>query len=141
MMRKTLFGVILGTLLVLSACRGNGNSTSTANDKANATLVPVPAEFAGLTNPLGADAATQGAEVFRANCEMCHGPQGHGDGPAGQSLQPPPGNLAQLQTRAEDDYLFWRIHEGKPGTGMLAWKNILTEEQIWQAVSFIRTLK
>ena len=141
MMRNILFVIICGSFLLLSACGGNENSTLSPNDGADATLAPVPPEFAGRTNPLGGDAAAQGAEVFRANCETCHGPQGHGDGPAGQSLQPPPGNLAQLQTEAEDDYLFWRIHDGKPGTSMIAWKNILTEEQIWQAVSFIRTLQ
>jgi mono/diheme cytochrome c family protein len=138
-MRKILFVMILGGLLLLAACGGNEDSTSTSNE--NATPAPVPPEFAGRTNPLGAEAAAQGAEVFQTNCEMCHGPQGHGDGPAGQSLEPRPGNLAELQAKMEDDYLFWRIHDGKPGTSMVAWKNILTEEQIWQAISFIRTLR
>ena len=80
------------------------------------------------------------AEIFRTNCEMCHGAQGHGDGPAGGSLDPKPKNLALLQESAGDDYLYWRIHDGKPGTSMVAWKGILSEEQIWQLVSFIRTL-
>jgi len=56
-------------------------------------------------------------------------------------LDPKPKNLAALQENVADDYLFWRINEGKPGTSMVAWKGILTEEQIWQVVSFIRTLK
>ncbi|NTU55364.1 MAG: cytochrome c, partial [Anaerolineales bacterium] len=30
---------------------------------------------------------------------------------------------------------------GSPGTSMPPWKNVLTEEQIWQIVAFIRTLK
>jgi hypothetical protein len=60
---------------------------------------------------------------------------------AGQSLDPRPKNLADLQRIVGDDYLFWRIHEGKPGTSMISWNGILTDEQIWQAVSFIRTLK
>jgi mono/diheme cytochrome c family protein len=137
-MRQTIFMILMG-LLLLTACGGNGSSPSSENE--NATPAVVPDEYAGLTNPLGAEAAAEGAEVFRTNCEMCHGPQGHGDGPAGQSLEPRPGNLAQLQTKVGDDYLFWRIHEGKPGTSMVAWKAILTEEQIWEAVSFIRTLK
>ncbi|HUE98231.1 MAG TPA: cytochrome c [Anaerolineales bacterium] len=137
-MRKIIF-VIWASVLFLTACGGNGSSSSTQNQ--NATLAPVSAEYAGLTNPLGEDAADAGAEVFRINCEMCHGPQGNGDGPAGQSLEPKPGNLAELQTRAGEDYLFWRIHDGKPGTSMVAWKGILTDEQIWQTVSFIRTLK
>ena len=72
---------------------------------------------------------------------MCHGSQGHGDGPASGSLDPKPKNLAVLQESVDDDFLYWRISEGKPGTSMVAWKNILTEEQIWQAVSFIRSLK
>ena len=135
--RRIVF-LILASTFVLAACETSANSSGVDE---NATLAPVPSEYAGLTNPLGADAAGAGAEVFRTNCEMCHGSQGHGDGPAGQSLDPRPRNLAELQTKAGDDFLFWRISEGKPGTSMVAWKGILSEEQIWQVVSFIRKLK
>jgi len=138
MIKKILF-TILTSVLMLSACGGSSGSPSNANE--NATLAPVPTEYAGLTNPLEAGTATQGAEVFKTNCEVCHGPQGHGDGPAGQALDPHPRNLAELQTKASDDFLFWRIREGKPGTSMVAWKGILTDEQVWQVISFIRTLK
>lgn len=137
-MKKILFLVLAGSLL-LSAC---GNS-SESNDSPGSTepLATVPAEYAGKSNPFGGEAATDGAKVFQTNCETCHGPQGHGDGIASQSLEPKPRNLAVLQESVGDDYLFWRISEGKPGTSMIAWKSILTEEQIWQAVSFIRTLE
>ena len=137
MAKKILF-LILANLLMLTACSSGGNSSSVSE---NATLAPVPTEYAGLRNPLGADAANEGADVFHTNCETCHGPQGHGDGPAGQALDPRPRNLAELQTKASDDFLFWRIREGKLGTPMVAWKGILTDEQIWQAIAFIRTLK
>jgi mono/diheme cytochrome c family protein len=137
-MIKKIFFMILVNALILAACTTSGSS---ANANENATLAPVPTEYAGLTNPLGVEAATQGTEVFKTNCEMCHGPQGHGDGPAGQALDPRPRNLAELQTKASDDFLFWRIREGKPGTSMVAWKGILTDEQIWQVISFIRSLK
>ena len=137
MIKKSLFMIITG-LLIMTACN---NGTRPSNPAENATPVPVPPEYAGLTNPLGADAVSQGAHVFHTNCETCHGPQGYGDGLAGQALDPKPRNLAQLQTMAGDDFLFWRIREGKPGTSMVAWKGILTDTQIWQAISFIRTLK
>ena len=137
MAKKILF-LILANLLMLTACNSSGNSSSVSE---NATLAPVPTEYAGLRNPLSADAANEGAVVFHTNCETCHGPQGHGDGPAGQALDPRPRNLAELQTKASDDFLFWRIREGKPGTTMDAWKGILTDDQIWQAIAFIRTLK
>ena len=136
MIQKSL-SLVVTTMLILAAC--SSGSSSNANE--NATLAPVPSEYAGLTNPLGSDAAQAGAQVFHTNCETCHGPQGHGDGPAGQALDPKPRNLAVLQTTAGDDFLFWRIREGKPGTSMVAWKGILTDEQIWQVISFLHTLK
>ena len=136
-MNKLILLFLIGMLL-LSACGSGANSS---DQGIVGTLAPVPAEYAGKTNPLGSDAAEQGEEVFKSNCQMCHGPQGHGDGPASGSLEPKPQNLALLQQSAKDDYLFWRISEGKPGTAMLAWKGILSEEERWQVISFIRTLK
>ena len=134
-MKKGLLPVIFVIhVFILLAC-------GTSPTEENSTPAPVPTEFAGRTNPFGAGAAAAGAEVFKANCQSCHGPQGHGDGIAAQSLDPKPKNLAELQAIVGDDYLFWRIHQGKPGTAMIGWNGILTDEQIWQAVSFIRTLK
>lgn len=133
-MKKVLFVVLVLAALALAACGGGGAD-------AVATLAPVPAEYAGQANPLGADAAAEGANVFKINCEACHGPEGHGDGPAGVALDPQPKNLAELQATAGDDYLYWRINTGKEGTAMVAWKGVLTDEQIWQAVAFINTLK
>jgi len=131
-MKKVLFVVLLVAAVVLAAC---GSSAPPA------TPASVPAEYTGKTNPLSADAAAAGAEVFKANCEACHGPQGHGDGPAGAALDPKPKNLPELAVTVGDDYLFWRISAGKHGTSMVAWKGTLTDDQIWQAVAFIRTLK
>jgi mono/diheme cytochrome c family protein len=136
-MKKTIPTlIVLGTLLI-SAC----GSAADSDPQAIGTLESVPTEYAGKTNPLGADAATEGAKVFQVNCESCHGSQGHGDGPAGQALDPKPKNLPELAVKAGDDYLFWRIVTGKPGTSMVPWAGVLTDEQIWQVVVFIRTLK
>ena len=146
---KRLFDLLLTTLgaillspillilaaLILAACASSERTESTTG------LAPVPSEYAGKTNPLGSDAAAAGADLFQTNCTACHGPQGHGDGPAGASLDPAPKNLPELSATVEDDYLFWRISTGREGTAMVGWKGILTEEQIWQIVSFIRTLK
>jgi mono/diheme cytochrome c family protein len=133
-MKKVVFAVLVLLAVVLTACGGGAKTDPNA-------LATVPADWAGKTSPLGADAATKGAEVFKANCETCLGPQGHGDGPAGVALDPRPKNLAELQTRAGDDYLFWRINTGKEGTSMVPWQGVLTEEQIWEVIAYIRTLK
>ena len=133
-MRKIFFMMLLLAALVLTACGTSGAETVAPPDV-------VPADFAGKTNPLGADAADAGAKIYQANCVPCHGSQGHGDGPAAAALNPAPKNLAELQAQVGDDYLFWRINTGKDGTSMVSWKGILTEEQIWQVIAFIRTLK
>lgn len=136
-MRK-IAAVLFFSMFVLVSCSGG---VSQVEAQQNATLVSVPMAYAGKTNPFGVDAVTAGSQIFHTNCEVCHGVVGYGDGPAGQALEPRPKNLAELQTIASDDYLFWRINEGKPGTSMVAWKGVLTDEQIWQVISFIRTLQ
>jgi mono/diheme cytochrome c family protein len=137
-MKRVLFILLIVSTMGLAAC---GTSTAPTNPDVTATLEPVPAEYAGKTNPLGADAATAGATVFNTNCSACHGSQAHGDGPAGASLDPAPKNLVELSKVASDDYLFWRISTGRSGSAMVAWKGILTDEQIWQVIAYIHTLK
>jgi len=138
-MKKMLLILIITVILLLSACSSGNSGNNTSQE--TGSLEAVPAEFAGKANPLGTDASTEGAKVFKTNCETCHGPQGHGDGPIAEALDPKPKNLAELQTVAADDYLLWRISEGRSGTSMPPWKNILTEEQVWQVIAFVRTLK
>ncbi len=134
-MKKFFRIILLLTTLAMTSCAGASGSQD-AN-----TLESVPTEYAGLTNPFTADAASEGALIFQGYCESCHGPQGKGDGYAGQNLDPKPKDLAELQSVAGDDYLFWRVADGKPGTSMIPWRGILEDEQIWKVVAFIRTLK
>jgi len=92
-MKKIVY-VLFFSVFVLTACNG---STARSESQQSATLAPVPSGYAGKTNPLGADSATAGANVYHTNCEVCHGVVGYGDGPAGQALEPHPKNLAELQ--------------------------------------------
>ena len=131
-MKRKMFLLAL-VMLALTACGGGSKRTN-----APAVLESVPAEYAGKTNP-GGD-ATQGAAVFAENCAACHGEKGDGNSVIAQSITPPPANLVELQKKAGDDYLFWRISTGKPGTSMAPW-NHLGEDQIWNLVAYIRTLK
>jgi mono/diheme cytochrome c family protein len=128
--------ILLVSAIVLSAC-GSEDGASTAP----ISIPPVPAEYAGKTNPLGADAVAAGADVYKSNCAACHGDTGRGDGPAGKSLDTKPRNLVEFQSLVGDDYLYWRISTGIDGSAMIPWKGVLTDDQIWQVIAFIRTLK
>lgn len=140
-MKKFVFAVMLVLVLALSACGGGGNTSSSDTDAAE-----VPAGFAGKTNPHAGDAAAAqaGADIFATNCASCHGDAGAGDGPAGAALDPKPAALNNLPANLGDDFLFWRISEGGAmapfNSSMPAFKGVLTEDQIWQTVTFIRTL-
>lgn len=38
---------------------------------------------------------SKGKELYQINCVACHGPQGHGDGPAAAAMNPKPRNFTQ----------------------------------------------
>lgn len=136
-MNQKIIFVLMFVMLGLVGCGSAANSSK--NNGTNSA--GVPAEYAGRTNPFGDESVSAGAQVFKDYCSACHGATGHGDGSAGASLEPHPKNLAAFQSQVGDDYLLWRISTGKPGTAMVAWKGVLTDEQIWQVIAFLRTLK
>lgn len=108
----------------------------------------VPSEYEGLANPFDEDpdAISNGADLYAANCATCHGLDGMGDGPAATALDPKPASLADSDMMADmtDGYVFWRISEGgamEPfNSAMPAWGSTFSEQEIWQLVSFLRTL-
>lgn len=101
----------------------------------------VPQAALSKKNPLGNDAATIkiGKTVYVANCSPCHGTSGKGDGPAAAALNPKPANHTSAIIQAEPDgSLFYKISEGR--TPMPQYKAVLTENQRWALVSYIKTL-
>ena len=129
-------------ILSLAACGGSGTATAVISVERPAP----PAEYAGKSNPFGSDAAAvqAGKTLYQKNCLTCHGEQGMGDGPVAASLNPKPQPLAANQERLDDDYMLWRIREGglrAPfNSAMPSWKAILSEDEIWQVISYLRTL-
>jgi mono/diheme cytochrome c family protein len=101
-----------------------------------------PASAEKLKNPLqGIEKATMaGKTLYKQYCEICHGKKGRGDGVAGMALKPRPANLAKdIIQKQSDGAIYWKMTEGK--APMASYKEALTEEQRWQLVNFIRSLK
>jgi len=93
-------------------------------------------------NPFAGDAkaAKLGESQFRANCAFCHGlgARGGGRGPDLSRTQKRHGN--------SDADLFRTINEGVPGTAMppngATQQGVgMTEEEIWQVISYIRSVQ
>jgi hypothetical protein len=76
-----------------------------------------------------------GAEVFTKNCQSCHGIPTKANW---ANIQPVPGDPASEKFRAETDgSLFFKISNGRGP--MPQFKNILSEEQRWDVISYIRS--
>ena len=138
-----MLSVALVILLIVVACGGSAGDSNTQDLERPAP----PADYAGKTNPLANDATAveAGKQLYATNCVSCHGAKAMGDGPASNSLNPKPKPLAMEMKSLKDDYLFWRISEGgafPPFTSaMPAWKAILSEDEIWKVITYLRTFE
>jgi mono/diheme cytochrome c family protein len=91
-------------------------------------------------NPLGADAAdiAAGRDLFRQNCEICHGYDGSGRTRIGGGEYPRPPVLRSLVASMTDGEAFYHIRNGIRNTGMPAWT--MPDRQVWQLVLYMRNL-
>jgi high-affinity iron transporter len=81
------------------------------------------------------------AALYQTQCAGCHGPQGQGDGPAGQSLDPQPSNFHERQRMDQRSIygLYSTIMLGVQGTGMASFIG-LDEEARWALAFYVSDL-
>ena len=125
---------------ILVACAFVGISTAALHAESPGPWV-APAAAAAKKNPLAGkpDAIAAGKQIFTTTCAPCHGPNGHGDGPAAAALNPRPANFSSPAIAGDSDgALFWKLSEGRGA--MVAFKASLSETQRWELVSYLHTL-
>jgi len=88
------------------------------------------------------DTVKEGAEHFHHHCEICHGLDGQNTGvPFAEKSSPPVADLASARVQHyTDGQLKWIIDNGIRFTGMPGWKGILSDEEAWNIVRYIRHL-
>jgi mono/diheme cytochrome c family protein len=80
-----------------------------------------------------ADKAAAGGKLFQL-CTPCHGVQGKARAPRAALL-----TSKTFLAAASDKMIISTITNGRPGTAMTGWANVLKPEQIEEIVSFLRT--
>ena len=102
-------------------------------------LSVIPEEFP--VNPVPADEVSlqRGAILYGIHCQLCHGPQGHGDGSLAQYFDRTPQNLTSAQITEEfDGSVYLTILQGFGQMPSLA--ENLTPRERWDVINYVRTL-
>lgn len=126
---------VLGTVAALGAAIAiwqvsSRDSTSRQIDARRNPYLPTQASLA------------LGERAYRAQCQVCHGVDGYGNGPAAATLYPPPTDFvvhfASGHTHTDGRLYYW-ITYGIAGTAMPAFRDRLSEAERWHVVNFLRT--
>ena len=128
-----------------------GGSLETVNGQHGQQIMRsrVPAdkleEARALTSPIeqSADIVAKGKAIYegKGTCVNCHGVTGHGNGPGATNLNPPPRVFRSRgfwRHRTEGE-IFWVIKHGSPGTAMIPFGGLLSNEEIWTVMQYERS--
>ena len=129
----------------VSGCSASQKPSKLETALANAAKdVVVPLEAKNLKNPSPAtDANVEGGkQIYLQQCALCHAADGHAETKLGLAMYPPAMDLNSPHVqRWSDAELFWITQNGVRLTGMPAWKTIVSEEDTWKVVDFMRALR
>lgn len=100
-----------------------------------------PAAAAKRVNPVSPTpgSVAQGRTLYMQHCARCHGLAAEGDGPDATTLAPKPTNLRAMAGQHSDGDFAWKIANGRGP--MPAWRGSLSEQQIWDLVNYVQSLK
>ncbi|MBI3149119.1 MAG: c-type cytochrome [Betaproteobacteria bacterium] len=93
--------------------------------------------------------ADKGKGIYDQRCTWCHGAEGDGAGAAKEFLNPPPrdftGGNYKIKSSFFDDMVpsdedvFRMIRDGMPGTAMPGWSDLLSEQDMWDLVAYVKS--
>lgn len=92
--------------------------------------------------PMSEESVEAGREVFFTYCSGCHGRRADGRGLQALNLIPKPQNLrnAEFVAYLSDERMYSSISGGVRGTSMPAFEMLISEEQRWHSVNYVRSL-
>ena len=155
MQNKLLLG--LGSLLIAAAVSGvsfamwfdlsalpePGRFETFIATKGKRWLVYRESRTAELHEPPATSVSLSSAGLtFQAVCAMCHGFDGHTPSAIAKGLSPRTPDLGSAEVQHwTDPELFWIIRNGIRLSGMPAFGKQLSNEQVWDLVHYLRSLR
>lgn len=92
-----------------------------------------------IKNPVASDDAnlTAGITLYQSHCAGCHGDITHPDSPLSESFYPRAPQFMHDAPDMSKNQNFYLIKHGIRWSGMPAWEHAMTDQQIWQVVTFL----
>lgn len=84
-----------------------------------------------------------GRLLFEKHCQICHGPEGHGDGPGGLALDPKPRDLTERPYKHGccPPSIVRTLKSGVEGSGMPSFAEVLTVEEMEKLARYVRSIQ
>lgn len=83
---------------------------------------------------------SKGEESYDLNCAFCHGSNGSGQSAVGLQFYPPVPSLRNLEVNLTDGQIHFVISKGVRYTAMPSFEKVLSAEEAWQVVLWVRNL-
>jgi mono/diheme cytochrome c family protein len=92
-----------------------------------------------IKNPVEASDANliAGMKIYQANCAACHGDVNHTHAMLADSLYPRAPQFAEDSPDMPENQNLYIIQHGVRLSGMPAWKQSLSDQQMWQVTTFL----
>jgi len=134
----------LVSLLAMPRAHATGAANAALQTAANPNGWQIPENARDEKSPLTATPAVlkKGKSIYDSKCQKCHGPQGKGDGPDGDSEHKPADLTdASRATRNTDGVLFYKVWNGRQDPKMPAFKSELGKDDVWAVVEYAKSLR
>lgn len=136
----SLFSLLAALTLVSCKANGPGRIETMAANKAKRITIGGK----DWKNPLPdtIEAVMIGAKQFQQHCQVCHGQDGHNTGvPFASRMSPPVSDLGSEDTQEyTDGQMKWIVENGIRFTGMPGWEGLLSDDEMWYMVRYMRHL-
>ncbi|MBV9028271.1 MAG: CopD family protein, partial [Candidatus Eremiobacteraeota bacterium] len=97
-----------------------------------------PTSFYASTQAYAAPSISRGAPLYAQNCAVCHGANGHGDGPLSAKLPIRPADLTEPHLFAHKvGELYWWVSNGRDNGVMPGFADKLNPDQRWDLINFL----
>jgi len=133
------FGVVLALMGFVGMRADNPPSKIETLVAGHAMDASVARAAPKIANPVMADEVNlaAGARLYREHCAVCHGDPVHTKATLADSLNPPAPQFMKDMADMPENQNFYILQHGIRWTAMPGWKNVLSEQEIWQLVAFL----